>query len=148
MTQRSAAGSPADAPFGVPAGARSGSRVLHQRLTTGGVAVAILGLVVAVIFGVLALAEEQEQQRQAQIHLARISHLIDAERFVLKGNAYGVPLRPADAEFSVALRSELARETAALTKLTPVGKSIQAASADLSAAVARELELIKQHQLD
>jgi len=148
MTQRSAAASTADAPSGVSAGARRRSDVLRYKLITGGVVVAILALVVAVIFGVLALAEEQEQERQAQIHLARISHLIDAERFVLRGNAHGVPLRPADAEFSAALRSELARETAALTKLTPIGKSIQAASADLSAAVAQELELIKQHRLD
>jgi PAS domain S-box-containing protein len=148
MTERSAAASPADAPSGVPAGARRRSPVFRQRLATGGVAAVIVGLVVAVIFGVLALAKKQEHQRQAQVHLARISHLVDAERFVLVGNAHGVPLRPADAEFSVALRSQLARETAALTKLTPLGKDIEAASAELSRAVGQELELIEQHRLD
>jgi PAS domain S-box-containing protein len=102
---------------------------------------------VAAIVGVITLAEDQEQQRLAQVHLARISHLVDAERFVLQGVAHGVPLRPADAEFTVALRIQLAVEAAALTKLTPVGKDIQSASADLSIAVSQELDLIKQHRL-
>jgi PAS domain S-box-containing protein len=147
MTQRPAAASTADAPSGASAGARRRSPVLRQRLATGGVAAVIAGLVVAVIFGVLALARKQEQQRQAQIHLARISHLVDAERFVLAGNAHGVPLRQVDAEFTVALRIQLATETAALTRLTPLGKDIQSASADLSIAVSQELDLIKQHRL-
>jgi PAS domain S-box-containing protein len=147
MTQRSAAASTADAPSGASVGARRRPPVLRQRLATGGVAAVIAGLVVAVIFGVLALAQKQEQQRQAQIHLARISHLIDAERFVLAGNAHGVPLRQVDAEFTVALHIQLATETAALTRLTPLGKDIESASADLSIAVSQELDLIKQHRL-
>ena len=148
MAQRSAEASPADAPRGAFAGARRRSPVLHQRMATGAVTAVIAGLVVAVIFGVLALARKQEQQRQAQIHLARISHLVDAERFVLQGIAHGVPLRPADAEFTVALRIRLASETAALRKLTPLGKDIQSASADLSIAISQELDLIKQSRLD
>ena len=148
MTQRSVAANPADAPSGVPAGAPRRSPVRRPRLATGGVTVAILALVVAVILGVLALAEKQEQLRQAQIHLARISHLVDAERFVLQGAARGVPLRPAEAEFAVALRSRLVSETAALTELTPLGKDIESASAGLGVAVFQELDLIKQRRID
>ena len=148
MTQRSATAGSADAPRRASAAARRRWLVPRQRLATGAVAAVIVGLVVAVIFGVLALAKKQEHQRQAQVHLARISHLVDAERFVLGANVHGVPLRPADAEFSVALRSQLARETAALTKLTSLGKGIEAASAELSRTVGQELELIKQHRLD
>ncbi|HYU03972.1 MAG TPA: ATP-binding protein [Jatrophihabitantaceae bacterium] len=122
--------------------------MLRRRLATAGVAATVIGVMIAAILGVIALAEKQEKQRQAQELLARVSHLVDAERFVLQGAAHGVPLRPADAEFTVALSGRLATETAALTRIAPVGRDIESASADLSAAVMHELDLIKQHRLD
>src|SRR5258708_36706665 len=113
----------------VPAGAMFASAGLLSAAT----------LLTVATGAVLTLGHRADRQDQAEVALARVSHLADAVRFQPAGFVHGVPISPADLADNAALRDELAGQAAALARLSPVGGPIRAAALQLHSAGSREL---------
>jgi PAS domain S-box-containing protein len=104
-----------------------------------------VGLMAAATVGMLTLVHRLDQERVAQVNLARVSHLVDSVRYQPTFSFASGIMKPADVAAYRALAADLRANAQSLAALSPsIGEPILSAVEDLERTMSQEVQKLQQ----